>query len=170
VFGSEIVPATIRLTLNNTSSYDDGLGNIYVSQSGTAYNIGHIFYDQGIIVLQETSSVATAINKNGIKIVSGTSVQVIFTSSVYLTEHLLNVQIQPNEFTISPYNPQALKVPFTGSSVQGIELMLSQSLKPYITTIGLYNDDKDLVAVAKLSNPIKRTFDTTQTFVVKFDT
>jgi hypothetical protein len=46
----------------------------------------------------------------------------------------------------------------------------SQSLYPYITTIGLYNPDNELVAVAKVSNPIQRTDYSVQTFVVKFDT
>jgi len=48
--------------------------------------------------------------------------------------------------------------------------MASQSLYPYVTSIGLYNQDHELVAVAKLSNPIQRTDYSTQTFVVKFDT
>jgi hypothetical protein len=46
----------------------------------------------------------------------------------------------------------------------------SQSLYPYVTTIGLYNQDNELMAVAKLSNPIQRTDYSVQTFVVKFDT
>jgi hypothetical protein len=41
---------------------------------------------------------------------------------------------------------------------------------PYITSIGFYNSDNDLLAVAKLSNPVKRTLDVAQTFIVKFDT
>lgn len=170
VFGSEVVPNTVKLVIDSTSSYDDGKGNIYVSQSGVGYNIGNIFYDQGVIVLQTTASGNQFIGASGVSLDGGGQVQVNFTSSVYLIEHLISAKIEPNEYTLSAYNPQALKVPFTGSSVPVIESMMSQSIKPYITTIGLYNDENDLVAVAKLSNPIKRTFDTTQTFVIKFDT
>jgi len=170
VYGTEIVPSTVKLVINNTSSFDDGVGNMYVSQSGTASNIGSIFYDQGVIVLQATSSNATTINSNGIAIVSSSQLQLNFTSSVYLIEHYISAKIEPNEFTLSAYNPQVMKAPYTGSTVPVIESMLSQSIKPYITTIGLYNDQNDLVAVAKVSNPVKRTFDTTQTFVIKFDT
>jgi hypothetical protein len=39
----------------------------------------------------------------------------------------------------------------------------------YITTIGLYNDDNELVAVAKLSRPILKTFDSEALLKVKLD-
>jgi len=102
--------------------------------------------------------------------VSGTNVQVQFTSSVKLFEHNIRVKLNPTDFLYSVYNPSANKVMFTGSTATPLELMASQSLYPYITTIGLYNPDNELVAVAKVSNPIQRTDYTIQTFVVKFDT
>ena len=42
-------------------------------------------------------------------------------------------------------------------------------LAPYITTIGLYDDDMDLVAVAKLPQPIKSEPDFPVNFIVRFD-
>jgi hypothetical protein len=41
---------------------------------------------------------------------------------------------------------------------------------PFITTIGLYDDNCDLVAVAKLPRPIKSENDYTVNFIVRFDT
>ena len=43
-------------------------------------------------------------------------------------------------------------------------------LSPFITTIGLYDDNCDLVAVAKLPQPIKSEPDITVNFIVRFDT
>jgi hypothetical protein len=43
-------------------------------------------------------------------------------------------------------------------------------LTPFITTIGLYDDNCDLVAVAKLPQPIKSEYDLTVNFIVRFDT
>jgi hypothetical protein len=43
-------------------------------------------------------------------------------------------------------------------------------LMPFITTIGLYDDNCDLVAVAKLPRPIKSENDFTVNFIVRFDT
>ena len=42
-------------------------------------------------------------------------------------------------------------------------------LAPYITTIGLYDDNMDMVAVAKLAKPVKSTPDLTVNFLVRFD-
>jgi len=47
--------------------------------------------------------------------------------------------------------------------------MVSQSLLPYITTIGLYNSNNELIMVAKPSVPVQRTKDVTQTFIIKYD-
>jgi len=43
-------------------------------------------------------------------------------------------------------------------------------LAPYITTIGLYDDDLNMVAVAKLPRPIKSLPDYPLNFIVRFDT
>jgi hypothetical protein len=43
-------------------------------------------------------------------------------------------------------------------------------LAPFITTIGLYDDNMDLVAVAKLPQPIKSEPDIPINFIVRFDT
>jgi hypothetical protein len=103
-------------------------------------------------------------------VVNGTAVNVNFTSSVKLYEHLINVKVDPAEFKLSPYTPHVYSASLQGSTAPIIDLMVSESVKPYVTSIGLYNSNNDLLAVAKLSNPIKRSFDSTQTFVVKFDT
>jgi len=39
----------------------------------------------------------------------------------------------------------------------------------YVTNIGLYNDNNELLAIAKLSNPIKNDRDLALTFLVRFD-
>lgn len=43
-------------------------------------------------------------------------------------------------------------------------------LSPFITTIGLYDDNCDLIAVAKLPQPIKSEPDMPVNFIVRFDT
>jgi hypothetical protein len=43
-------------------------------------------------------------------------------------------------------------------------------LAPYITTIGLYDKDGDMVAIAKLPTPIKNLPDYDMNFIVRFDT
>ena len=43
-------------------------------------------------------------------------------------------------------------------------------LAPYITTIGLYDEQLNMVAVAKLPQPIKSLPDYPVNFIVRFDT
>ena len=48
--------------------------------------------------------------------------------------------------------------------------IVTGSLTPYITTIGLYNRNYELLAIVKLANPVPRAKNVDQTFIVKFDT
>lgn len=180
VFGEEIKPGTFSVRIGTSASYDDGKGNLFISQSGAGSTIGRIFYDKGVAILKPTSSISGGgISSNGICIVSGTNVNVNFTSSIKLYEHSVRVKLNPNDFNFSLYNLSVADelAFYTGSANTPLQSMVSRSrnpeqtqyLAPYITTIGLYNADNDLLAVAKLSNPIQRTFDSIQTIVVKFD-
>jgi hypothetical protein len=186
VFGNTIVPLSFKFGINSVFSYDDGRGNLYVSESGVGYNIGNLFYDKGIAVFKAREDVTTSIDKDGLCVVDTTPIQTEFSSSVTLYENILRVEISPGEFNISPYNPSVLSSsifyqqnPLSMSSAPMIDYMFSRSIGviepsssmvPYITSIGFYNSDNDLLAVAKLSNPVKRTLDVAQTFIVKFDT
>lgn len=42
--------------------------------------------------------------------------------------------------------------------------------KPYVTTVGLYNEQNDLLVVAKLGNPVRMSNETDTTIVVRWDT
>ena len=48
-----------------------------------------------------------------------------------------------------------------------ITASLTATPTTFITTVGLYNDDGELCAVAKVSPPVKKTFDTEKTFSVR---
>ena len=48
-------------------------------------------------------------------------------------------------------------------------LFVSGTLKPYITSIGLYNDNAEMVAAAKLAQPIQKNPDVDMNFVVRWD-
>lgn len=175
LFGEQIVPKSFSVVIASTSSYDDGKGNLIASSSGTGGIIGRIFYDKGIAIFNPTSSTALLLagggmSNKGICILNGTSVKINFSSSIKIEEHYVRAVINPAEFNYSPYNPSVSKSLFSDSSSKPISLMQSGMLAPYITTIGLYNPDNELVAIGKLSTPIQRSFDTTQTFIIKFDT
>lgn len=170
LYGDRIVPGTFSVVVNSTSSYDDGVGNLIVSSSGTGSIVGRIFYDKGIALLKPLSSFVLSVTKDGFKITSGSTIGINFTSSLLIYEHSIRVKIQPNEFLYPWSNPTAEDIPMSGSTSPNIDLMHTKTILPYITTVGLYNKDNEVLAVAKVSNPIQRTTDMPQTFVIKFDT
>jgi hypothetical protein len=168
VYGNTVVPGTFKLIVDSTSSIDDGKGNIIVSSSGTGSNIGVIFYDKGIAVINPLEAVTATLNTNGMYIAENDSVTIEFTSTVMIYEHSIRLKIAPKEFTYSWNNP-TVGTPVSGSE-RPIDYMYRKEQLPYQTTLGLYNDNNELLAVAKLSNPIQRTVDMPQTFIVRFDT
>ena len=46
----------------------------------------------------------------------------------------------------------------------------SSYFKPYVTTIGLYNENNDLLVVGKLGQPIRMSDETDTTFIMRWDT
>jgi len=168
LYGNRVVPGTFSVSVGASASYDDGMGNLIVSESGTGSIVGAVFYDKGIAVLKPTSGIVNGgLTRNGICIVSGTSVVTAFTSSVQLYEHSIRVKVNPTEFLHPLNNPSLVD---ESQEVTPLQLLVSGTLKPYITTIGLYNDNYELLLVAKISSPVQRTSDLTQTFILKFDT
>jgi hypothetical protein len=111
-----------------------------------------------------------------------------YESDIKTTRHEAYAHLEPMDFNFSPFNPSILSTfqttgsatqslldknikPISGSSTWGLyNLMGSNVIKPYVTTVGLYNDEYQLLAVAKTSTPIQRTFDVSQIFIIRFDT
>lgn len=63
---------------------------------------------------------------------------------------------------------------YTGSYYQNLSPYLksfatSSNFNPYLTTIGLYNDSNQLLAIAKLAQPLPLSNKTDTTILIKFD-
>ena len=192
-YGDRIKPGTFELStgIPNRTIKDDTKGNLYIKEIGINSFIGNIFYSNGVAVIKrDTASVTESISTSGWYITESSVVYVDYSSDVKLYRHEVNVKLSPTEFNFSPFNPSIFSTytPATGSVSQSFKdlniattrgtdgtwnlynLMSAGVLKPYITSIGLYNDEYELLAVAKISEPIQRTFDVDQIFVVRFDT
>lgn len=181
VFGERINPNTFKITspVSTASIYDDGFGRL-ISSENTSSVIGNIFYSNGIVVVgQYTGSYSGSIvTDQGMYLNTGSVVQVQFEGLHTIYEHQVICTMDPGEFNFS-INPTvqnnvmsgsmsaSVFVPSTGSSA--ISEMVSGNLTPYLTTVGLYNDQYELVATAKFPRPIKRIPTSQQTVIVKFD-
>lgn len=190
LYGDSIKPGSFLLTVSSSlpSIQDDLYGNLFYTQSGVTTYVGNIFYNKGIAVIkQNTSSLNTTVTSNGIQLVSGSNVELTYKSNVEFKRYQFNIRVGANDFNFSPFNPTVKYLysttgSITSSFVSGniqpktenswsiYNLMGAEVIKPYMTTIGLYNDQYELLAVAKLATPIQRTFETEQIFIVRFDT
>lgn len=57
-------------------------------------------------------------------------------------------------------------IPETGTQ---LDFTTGSFFSPYITTIGLYNDEFELLAVGKLAKPIQTSRTTDMTFLINID-
>ena len=87
-----------------------------------------------------------------------------FMSSYRIYENQYKCTIRENEFNYTQ-NPSAR----SGSGEFYYSFVTGSYFSPYVTTIGLYNDNKELLVVGKLSQPIPISLDTDTTFIVNFD-
>ena len=132
---------------------------INVSQSITGtYPIGNIFYDNGFAVVTHPNYINSFSNLASLK----------YKNSVLITENEYHCSVNENEFN-STNNLTIRKIP----SIYNDEIAnfaTGSDFKPYVTTIGLYDDDANLLAVGKLGQPVKMSDETDTTFVIRFDT
>ena len=141
-YGESLVPGTI--VMGNLT--DDSSGNLIDSNGDVK---GNVFYDQGILVRTDGNAV-TRINATG-------------SYTVYATQYKCTAG--PNEFNAS-LNPSIL----SGSSTQyNLRVIDSPEFMPYVTTIGLYNENQELMMVAKLAQPVKLNPYTDTNFIIRID-
>ena len=90
-----------------------------------------------------------------------------FQNEHIIYENEVRCIVKESDFNLS-YNPTLVKGNYASGSLKGFAT--SASFEPYVTTIGLYNDENQLLMVAKLGKPMVISADTDMTFIVKYDT
>lgn len=93
-------------------------------------------------------------------------VRCLVKESDYNLSYNQSLIVSGGQYIVSSSNGYTL----TGSMDSTIRnFATSSTFYTYATTIGLYNDDNQLLAVAKFGKPIMMSPDTDMTFVVKYD-
>jgi hypothetical protein len=115
------------------------------------------------ISVGETSEMFTDTNGRTTKVVSYPGVKYIRKRQITETGEYLDYGY------VSSVN-SAVSGGFEQFEESGSIDLTGSFLAPFITTIGLYNDDCELVAVAKLPQPIKSMPDVPINFIIRFDT
>jgi len=154
-FGEYIKPGTFNLFSGSFTLTDDGEGNILSS----SLKVGDIIYEHGMVILTSND-----IPKQNI--ISSQELSCSFESTVTIYESQYKCTIRENEFNFSQ-NPTLI----SGSSNSGIlyDFATGSYFDPYVTTVGLYNSDYDLIAVAKLAQPVPLSSVTDMNIIVNLD-
>jgi len=183
-YKEKLLPGTFELNTDNgvfidnstalsTVTYGDA-GRVYKVVSGSIANgtystteKGYFLPDIGTILLH-TSSIATAPTKgntdgeNPEKLYDGlTSIRL--NSEETVSSQYAFVRVRNSEFNYST-NPSNI----TGSGDLRHNIMINAP-QAYLTAVGLYNDNNDLLAVAKLSQPLLKDFTKEALVRIKLD-
>ncbi len=116
----------------------------------------------GMIIDEGFNSAAT-INLNSINSVLNQGASFSLQSEETISSNYVFVRVRNGEFNYST-NPSII----TGSGELRYDVLVN-SPQAYMTTVGLYNDNNDLVAVAKLSRPLLKDFTKEALVRIKLD-
>jgi hypothetical protein len=117
--------------------------------------IGNIMYTHGMMVLG-----AVPARYMDIKQVSVRGTHTIWEKEVSCTIGAGEFN-RSNNPTLQEYNPATNQYEFRPFT--------TGSFKPYVTTVGLYDDGGNMVAVAKLSTPLQLPDNVDTTIIVRYD-
>jgi len=171
LFGEYIKPGSFKMGLDLSSTpekylYDDGEGNIFYTEFGGTTNplgyTGNIIYEHGLIIL----TIPQNDEDSSFDIPFSPYVSCSFQSTTTIYESQYKCTIRENEFGFSQ-NPSLI----SGSSNSGVlySFATGSYFNPYVTTVGLYNNNKELLAVAKLAQPLPLSDITDTNIMVNLD-
>jgi hypothetical protein len=179
----------------STIEYTQQGGRVYNVRSGSitdgiytaSSTVWGLFYpDNGVIVLNGNALDASAsfgtnrspstgsINQNNaFRLFTSISGAIAFNTSSYAFQGRTSEVVSSQYFYVRLYNGEynySINPTFITGSIASVKYQ-SMITDPvvYITTIGLYNNSQELLAVAKLSKPIQKTFQKEAVIRVKVD-
>ena len=154
--------------------------NISESINGSPY-IGNIFYQNGFVAITHpsyhhvlnTAGVGTASlgggNSQSIFQVGNRGIDTLqFQGTHLIYEHEYQCTVGEHEFNDTK-NISARKLKSTNTH-ELADFTTSSLFKPHVTTIGLYDNNMELLVVGKLGQPVRTSDETDTTFVLRWDT
>jgi len=192
IYGTNIQPNSFYFACPSGSITDDGEGNIIDIGSGRI--CGNIFYNQGIVVLVSDSypsgsntygsaSYGSSVYGSATdaifveNFITSSNITCSFSSSFSIFETQYKCTVNENEFNFT-LNPSISSGSTQISSSAGTFFTPSQYLydfatgsifAPYITTVGLYDNEQNLLAIGKLAQPLQVSTTTDTTILINID-
>lgn len=173
LFGDHILPNSIKIKTKSGSYFDDGEGRLKrdCPLISSSLYVGNIIYSHGIIILtggnrkEETGefnilnqeynlgsgSSKTIGNTDIINFIEDPNINIQFSSSFNIYETQYKCTISENEFNYS-YNSTLISNTINDGTLQNFST--GSFFTPYTTTIGLYDEQHQLLIVGKLAQPL----------------
>jgi hypothetical protein len=167
------IPTNVTMRLISTDTRvdirDNGEGNLYAIGTLLTDPVGIVVYTHGMIILTDQALMTNF---------TSSTTTIDFQSARTIYENQYKCTIRENEFNYS-LNPSLISSStfvnplLTSGSISTLgkvyDFVTGSFFSPYITTIGLYNDDNELLAVAKLSQPLPTSRTTDMSILVNLD-
>ena len=126
--------------------------------------IGNIFYRNGFATITHPKYHSILSGSTG----NGTISQLKFQGTYQMYEHEYQCTVDEHEFN-QTLNISTREIK-SNNNYNLAGFTTSSYFKPYVTTIGLYNEAGDCLVVGKLGQPIKMSNETDTTFIIRWDT
>jgi len=196
IYGDKILPYTFVISSSAYFVIDDGLGNLYDTAPLITGFMSASFISSSYFLLADpnfeslTTNIGNIMYSHGIAVITNQFYQDLFDTTPFIIAFKNNYTVYENEVRClvqeSDYNltyNSTLMVSggqYIVSSSEGYTLTGSidstvydfatgSDFQPYATQLGLYNDNNELLAVAKFGKPLIISPNTDMTFVVKYD-
>lgn len=149
-----------NLMVFNQSRSQEQIKSLHTHPNGSPY-IGNIFYSMGIATITNPKHQYIAQPGNGLFNVDFQSLH-----PVYENEYMCTVDSRDYNYTnnISTRKTKSDQSPLLAN------FATSSLFHPYVTTIGLYDEDNNLLVVGKLGQPVRMNDEADTTFVLRWDT
>jgi len=150
-----------QIQIYNVALSNTQVTNHYNQVNGSPY-VGNCFYSMGITTITHPGYITS--------LTPGTNeiTQYKFKGTHTIWEH--EYQCTIDEFEYNDTLNSSARVTKSPQDPNMADFVTGSLFKPYITTVGLYNEQNDLLVVAKLGSPIRTSNETDTTIVVRWDT
>ena len=167
--------AALQLGYANYSTGDLGYNSMVTNTNA----VGNVFYEHGMIAISDPRPKYGSINyrlfnDRLINQTTGltqsgkiTTCSLEYNSTVTLYEHEYICKLKDDEFNFT--TNATIRLDNDTNSEVPKSFVANEEFAPYITTIGLYNKNGELLAVGKLGTPIKKRDDVDLNLIVRFD-
>ena len=169
LYGDYIVPGTFNLDYlasgELVSLYDDKEGNVFIASPAYSLEneyVGNIIYSHGIVTITLNKNTDNGLITELTEVVIDKNISLQSAYTIFETQ--IKCTVGASDYTTT-LNPSLI----SSSEGQVYDFATGSYFAPYVTTVGLYNENQDLLMVGKLAQPLQTSQTTDTTILINID-